>query len=111
MKCTHGVLLTALLLLVGHSAQVGAAEVNDARLLAHQQAVQAYAATTGKAVPVVQDYRYGASLDVARIIAQTPMAGGCEAAPMLMSYENSTGQLLTLRYPLEGQCPRFQAAR
>jgi len=29
----------------------------------------------------------------------------------LMTYEDASGQLVTLRYRLEGQCPRFQATR
>lgn len=111
MKCTQGVVAAALLLLAGQSALAWAPQVKDARLVAHEQAVQAYAASTGKTVPAVQDYSYGTSLDVARLIEQTPMAAGCEAAPMLMTYEDSSGQLVTMRYQLEGLCPRFQATR
>lgn len=110
MKCKQGLLMAALLL-AGQSALASTADVKDARLLAHEQAVQAYAASVGKTVPVVQDYRYGTPMDVARLIEQTPMARSCEAAPMLMTYEDSSGQLVTMRYRLEGQCPRFQATR
>ncbi|MBM3104495.1 DUF2790 domain-containing protein [Pseudomonas sp. V1] len=111
MKRMQGLAVAALVLLAGTGTQGWAAEVKDARLLAHEQAVQAYAAKTGRTVPTVQDYAYGTSVDVARLIAQTPMPRGCIAAPMLMTYENTAGQLLTLRYQVEGQCPRFQAAR
>ncbi|MGH8382382.1 DUF2790 domain-containing protein [Pseudomonas sp.] len=111
MKRKQGLVVAALLLLAGQSALASAPEVKDARLVAHEQAVQAYAAKTGKTAPAVQDYRYGTSIDVARLIEQTPMARGCEAAPMLMTYEDSSGQLVTMRYQLEGQCPRFQATR
>ncbi|MCY1436559.1 hypothetical protein D9M71_526880 [compost metagenome] len=111
MKRKQGLVLAAVVLLAGQSALASAPEVKDARLVAHEQAVQAYAARTGKTVPTIQDFTYGKSVDVARLIEQTPMARGCEAAPMLMTYEDCSGQLVTLRYRLEGQCPRFQSTR
>lgn len=111
MKRMQGLVMAAVVLLAGQSAQASAPEVKDARLVAHEQAVQAYAARTGKTVPTIQDFIYGKSVDVARLIEQTPMARGCEAAPMLMTFEDSSGQLVTLRYRLEGQCPRFQSTR
>lgn len=111
MTRTQGSLLAVVVLLVGHSALASAADTKDARLLAHEQAVQAYAARTGRLLPAIQEYRYGTSIDVARVIEQTPMARGCDVAPMLMTYEDSAGQLITLRYQLEGQCPQFQAGR
>ena len=111
MKRKQGLVVAALLLLAGQSALASAPEVKDARLVAHEQAVQAYAARTGKPVPAVQDYSYGKPIAVARLIEQTPQARGCEAAPMLMTYEDTSGQLVTLRYRLEGQCPRFQSTR
>ncbi|SDQ59853.1 MULTISPECIES: DUF2790 domain-containing protein [unclassified Pseudomonas] len=111
MKRMQGLVMAAVVLLAGQSAQASAPEVKDARLVAHEQAVQAYAARTGKTAPTIQDFTYGKSVDVARLIEQTPMARGCEAAPMLMTFEDSSGQLVTLRYRLEGQCPRFQSTR
>lgn len=111
MKRMQGLVMAAVVLLAGQSAQASAPEVKDARLVAHEQAVQAYAARTGKTVPTIQDFTYGKFVDVARLIEQTPMARSCEAAPMLMTYEDSSGQLVTLRYRLEGQCPRFQSTR
>ncbi|RWU21560.1 DUF2790 domain-containing protein [Pseudomonas alkylphenolica] len=111
MKSTHGLLVAAQVLLATPGALAAAPSMTDPRLLAHAQAVQAYAARNGTAVPTIEDYHYGAAPDVARLVAQTPMAPGCEAAPMLMTYESSSGQLVTLRYALEGQCPRLQSAR
>ncbi|MCW2270907.1 hypothetical protein D3C77_49320 [compost metagenome] len=111
MKRKQGLVAAVVLLLAGQNALASAPEVKDARLVAHEQAVQAYAASIGKPVPVVQDYRVGTSMDVARLIEQTPQARGCEAAPMLITYEDTSGQLVTVRYRLEGQCARFQSTR
>ncbi|MDD2056684.1 DUF2790 domain-containing protein [Pseudomonas sp. GD03860] len=110
MKRMQG-LVVAIVLLAGQDALASVPEVKDARLVAHEQAVQAYAARTGKHVPAVQDYTYGTHVEVARLIEQTPQARGCEAAPMLMTYEDASGRLVTLRYRLEGQCPRFQSTQ
>ncbi|MDD1015090.1 DUF2790 domain-containing protein [Pseudomonas rubra] len=103
--------MAAVVLLAGQSVQASAPAVKDARLVAHEQAVQAYAARTGKTVPAIQDFAYGKSMDVALLIEQTPLARGCDAAPMLMTFEDSSGQLVTMRYRLEGQCSRFQSTR
>ncbi|QBF27311.1 DUF2790 domain-containing protein [Pseudomonas tructae] len=111
MKRMQGLVMAAVVLLAGQSAQASAPEVKDARLVAHEQAVQAYATRTGKTVPAIQDFAYGKSMDVARLIEQTPLARGCDAAPMLMTFEDSSGQLVTMRYRLEGQCSRFQSTR
>ncbi|MBD9483748.1 DUF2790 domain-containing protein [Pseudomonas sp. PDM14] len=68
------------------------------------QAVQRYAEQMGKAVPQPIDYSYGMKLDVAKVIYMTPAVKHCGNVGKLMTYEDSNGELYTIRYLAQGYC-------
>jgi hypothetical protein len=71
---------------------------------ANTQAMEQYAARLGKPAPVVEDYRYGMTLDVVKVVSVVRPAKGCSVAPAAMTFEDSRGQLKTLRYLVAGEC-------
>lgn len=73
-------------------------------MVENQKAMERYAANQGKPAPVVQKYRYGMQLDIARVVNVTPPIKSCEVVPSRMTYEDSTGQLKTIEYQVMGQC-------
>ncbi|MBG6289837.1 DUF2790 domain-containing protein [Pseudomonas nitroreducens] len=72
----------------------------------NDQAVRQHAEAEGKAIPAVEDYRFGMKMDVAKVIHVTPTASAnlCGNVPKLMSYEDSAGELKTIRYTVNGNC-------
>lgn len=70
----------------------------------HKEAVMKYAQRTGKAVPEIQDYRYGMELDVVKFVRQSQDPRSCSVFPRLMTFEDSQGQLRTIRYSMQSQC-------
>lgn len=68
------------------------------------QAAERYAANTGKTVPQPVDYKYGMKLDVAKVVYMTPAISHCGNVGKLMTYEDSKGDLYTIRYLVQGQC-------
>ncbi|MBC2658070.1 DUF2790 domain-containing protein [Pseudomonas sp. MSSRFD41] len=70
----------------------------------NEKAMASYATKQGKAAPVVQSYRYGMKLDIAKVVSITPPIKSCEVVPSRMTYEDSTGQLMTIEYQIMGQC-------
>lgn len=70
----------------------------------HQSAMQMYAQKTGKATPEIVDFKYGMTVDVAKFIRETPDRKTCGVVSKLMSYEDSSGKLKTLRYRRMGDC-------
>lgn len=72
----------------------------------NDQAVRQHAEAEGKAIPAVEDYRFGMKMDVAKVIHVTPTASAnlCGNVPKLMSYEDSTGELKSIRYTVNGNC-------
>lgn len=98
----------AVMIMAGQATLAMAANQQDSRLDAHERAVQVYAQQHGLAVPAVRDYQYGMQLDVRDVILKTASTRSCDAEPMLMTYKDSRGQLLTLRYSEQGNCPKFQ---
>lgn len=104
MKRSTGLLFGALLV----PSLALAAPANDPRLIVHEQAVQAYAQAHGMAAPQVRDYQYGMPLDIRNVLFSTGSSRTCDAQPMLMTYTDSSGQLVTLRYSEQGSCPKFQ---
>ncbi|MFJ7140435.1 MAG: DUF2790 domain-containing protein [Pseudomonas protegens] len=73
-------------------------------MVENQRAMERYAVSQGKAAPVVQSYRYGMALDIARVVNVTPPIKSCEVVPSRMTYEDSAGQLKTIEYQVVGQC-------
>jgi hypothetical protein len=68
------------------------------------ESTAAYAKERGDQAPPIIEYTYGMKLDVARVVSVTPRPLTCSAAPMLMTYEDSTGALNTVKYFAVGKC-------
>lgn len=71
---------------------------------ANAKAMERYAASQGKAAPVVKDYEYGMKLDVVKIVSAVKPQPACAVVPTAMTYEDSKGQLNTLKYSVAGVC-------
>jgi len=71
---------------------------------ANAKAMEQYAAERGKAAPVVKDYEYGMKLDVVKIVSVVKPQPACAVVPTAMTYEDSNGQLNTLKYSVAGAC-------
>ncbi|MFJ2390629.1 DUF2790 domain-containing protein [Pseudomonas koreensis] len=68
------------------------------------KAMEQYAAERGKAAPVVKEYEYGMKLDVVKIVSVVKPQPACSVVPTAMTYEDSQGQLNTLKYSVAGVC-------
>ncbi|BAQ83072.1 DUF2790 domain-containing protein [Pseudomonas sp. St29] len=73
-------------------------------MVENQKDMERYAASQGKPAPVVQNYRYGMDLDIAKVVSVTPPIKSCNVVPSRMTYEDSAGQLKTIEYQVMGQC-------
>jgi hypothetical protein len=74
----------------------------------HQAAVQKYATTHKKAMPAIEEYKYGMKLDVAKVIRKSPDLKTCSVMPKLMTYLNSKGDLKTVQYQVLSGCLNTQ---
>jgi len=63
-----------------------------------------YALDNNKKEPVVVDYKYGMKIDVTKLIHQTKDIEVCGNFKKIMSYEDSQGELHSVRYTLLGEC-------
>jgi hypothetical protein len=70
----------------------------------HQRKVTNYAIGQNKRVPVVIEYEYGMALDVVQVIILSPDPRACKVMPQLMTYEDSAGELNTLKYQMLSDC-------
>ncbi|WP_321862509.1 DUF2790 domain-containing protein [Pseudomonas paraveronii] len=70
----------------------------------NEKSMAEYAAREGKVPPVVQNYRYGMTLDIAKVVSVTPPVRACGPVPSRMTYEDASGQLKTLEYQVMGVC-------
>ena len=70
----------------------------------NEKSMTEYAAREGKAAPVVQNYRYGMTLDIAKVVSVTPPIRSCDIVPSRMTYEDSSGKLNTIEYKVMGLC-------
>ena len=70
----------------------------------NEKSMTEYAAREGKVPPVVQNYRYGMTLDIAKVVSVTPPVRACGPVPSRMTYEDASGQLKTLEYQVMGVC-------
>ena len=70
----------------------------------NEKSMAEYAAREGKVPPVVQNYRYGMTLDIAKVVSVTPPVRACGPVPSRMTYEDASGQLKTLEYQVMGIC-------
>ena len=70
----------------------------------NRQAMNSYALEQGKNPPVIKDYAYGMPLDVVKVVNVSRPIKSCGVVPAQMTYEDSSGQLTTLRYTVAGEC-------
>lgn len=105
MTITKSLIFALALLSSAASYAFAASEVTvDRTVMDHQRKVAIYAASHKKAVPEIIEYRYGMELDIARTILLSPDPRACKVVPQLMTYENSRGELKTLKYQMLSDC-------
>ncbi|MGY2292122.1 DUF2790 domain-containing protein [Pseudomonas sp. SDO528_S397] len=51
---------------------------------------------------VAEEYTYGATLDVAKVLSMSNVPDVCEVVPVQMEYEDSQGQRHILKYQVMG---------
>ena len=95
-----GVMATSLNVL----AEGGGDRTFERAFSANAKAMEQYAAEQGKAPPVVKEYEYGMKLDVVKIVSVVKPQPACSVVPTAMTYEDSEGQLNTVKYTVAGDC-------
>ena len=85
-------------------AEGGGDRTFERALSANTKAMQQYAANQGKPAPVVKDYEYGMKLDVVKVVSVVRPPAACAVVPTAMTYEDSKGQLNTIKYTVAGDC-------
>ncbi len=94
----------ALAMSVNVVAEGGGDRTFERAFSANAKAMEQYAAKQGKAPPVVTEYAYGMKLDVAKVVSVVKPQPACNVVPTAMNYEDSKGQLNTLKYNVMGVC-------
>lgn len=85
-------------------AEGGGDRTFERALSANTKAMEQYADNQGKPAPVVKDYKYGMKLDVVKVLSVVRPPAACAVVPAAMTYEDSKGQLNTLKYTVAGDC-------
>lgn len=85
-------------------AEGGGDRTFERALSANVKAMEQYAANQGKPAPVVKDYEYGMKLDVVKVVSVVRPQVACAVVPTAMTYEDSKGQLNTIKYTVAGDC-------
>lgn len=106
MKLSQLISLTAALIVSTNALASGGDRRFETMMQNNQMAMQRYAAQQGKEQPIVKEYAYGMKLDVAKVVNVTPPIKSCGPVPAQMTYEDTRGQLNTLRYTIAGDCSR-----
>lgn len=70
----------------------------------HQIMVEQYAKKSQKVVPPIIDYKYGMKLDIAKVVRTSQDMRACKVTPQLMTYEDSSGYLNTVKYQIMSAC-------
>lgn len=73
-------------------------------LTEHQAIIWKYAEKSQKVVPPIVDYKYGMKLDIAKVVRTSPDLRACKVIPQLMTYEDSSGKLNTVKYQIMSGC-------
>lgn len=76
----------------------------DKEMLDNSVAMDLYAASKGKIAPIVRQYNYGMKIDMVKVVSVVKAAKACGPTPAAMTYEDSQGELNTLRYMVYGDC-------
>lgn len=79
-------------------------EAFNKKMVDNQKAMEQYAVSKGKTVPVVRHYEYGMDVDAVKVIGVVKASKICGPAPTAMTYEDSQGELNTLKYIVYGEC-------
>lgn len=95
-----GVLLSSSVVL----AESGGDATFERMMQNNRHAMNNYALEQGKQPPVIKDYAYGMPLDVVKVVNVSRPIKSCGVVPAQMTYEDSKGQLTTLRYTVAGDC-------
>ncbi len=85
-------------------AEGGADRLTDSRLETHAKAMAQYALSKGKSLPVVKQYEYGMKLDMTKVVGVAQAEGSCKVVPAAMTYEDSSGNLNTVKYLITADC-------
>ena len=98
--------IAVLALALNALAEGGGDKTFERAVSANTKAMEQYAANQGKSAPVMKDYEYGMKLDVVKVVSIVRPQASCAAVPTVMTYEDSQGQLNTIRYTVGGECRR-----
>lgn len=85
-------------------AEGGGDKTFEKMMVANAKAMEQYALSQGKNAPVAKEYEYGMKVDVVKVISVVRPAKVCAVVPAAMTYEDSKGQLNTIRYTVAGEC-------
>jgi hypothetical protein len=85
-------------------AEGGGDRAFDRMMSANTQAMAQYAVSQGKSAPVVKEYEYGMKMDVVKVVSVVRPEKRCAVVPAAMTYEDSQGQLNTVKYTVAGEC-------
>ncbi|WP_447750369.1 DUF2790 domain-containing protein [Pseudomonas nicosulfuronedens] len=103
MKLSRIFLLTALLGTTSLALADGGGDITFARMeQARQQAMQARQGTPSPTqVAEAKQYTYGMDLDIAEVVAVTPLSKDCGVVPVQMRYKDSFGDEQAIEYRTE----------
>lgn len=105
MRMINVIGLTGMLLMSTSALAEGGGDRAFERMMsANTESMAQYAASQGKRAPVVKAFEYGMTLDVVRVVSVVRPQKACAAVPAAMTYEDSQGQLNTVRYTVAGDC-------
>lgn len=105
MRIAQPLMLTLALLVSGASyANTATDTAKNAVINEHQAFVNGYATDTKRPLPSIVDYTYGMKLDIAKVVRLSPDMKTCGVMPQLMTYEDSSGELKTLKYQVMSGC-------
>lgn len=85
-------------------AERGSDKTFEKMMKDNSKAMEQYAISHGKNVPIAKQYKYGMKLDVVNVISVVRPEKGCAVMPAAMTYEDSQGLLNTIRYTVAGTC-------
>ena len=85
-------------------AEGGGDKAFEKMMAANARAMEQYAIAQGKSVPLAKQYEYGMKVDVVKVISVVQPAKVCAVVPAAMTYEDSEGQLNTIKYTVAGEC-------
>ena len=101
MKLQRVLLLAALLGTSSLALADGGGDITFARMEQARLQVMQARQTSAEQLAEVKQYTYGMNLDIAEVVAVTPMSSDCGVVPVQMRYKDSFGDLQTIEYRAE----------